>query len=183
MKNLKLFGLIAAFFCLIACGQTSTKNAQSNIPNDWKTLDESEFIIHYPDSLDLDKSGQMGMTFVLLFKQTSQQDLFRENINLIIQDLTGFKINLDEYVDISEEQIKMMITNGNIIESKRIKTDNSEYQKAIYTGTQGQFNLKFEQYYWVVRQKAYVLTLTCEINQFDKYQEVGEKIMNSFKIK
>jgi hypothetical protein len=183
MKQIKLFGLAAIFFSLIACGQTTQKNVQSEILNDWKTMDETGFTIQYPDSLELNKSGQLGMTFILLSKQTSQQDLFRENVNLIIQDLAGQNINLDKFVEISEGQIKTMITNGNIIESKRIKTSDSEFQKVIYTGTQGQFNLKFEQYYWILKQKAYVLTLTCEINQFDKYQEIGEKIMNSFKIK
>lgn len=183
MNQIKLFGLTTVFFSLIAFGQTTQKNIQSDISSDWKTIDESGFTIQYPDSLELNKSGQMGMTFILLTKQTSQQDLFRENVNLIIQDLAGQNINLDKYVEISERQIKTMITNGNIIESKRIKTSYSEFQKVIYTGVLGQFNLKFEQYYWIVKQKAYVLTLTCEINQFDKYQEIGEKIMNSFKIK
>jgi len=120
---------------------------------------------------------------ILLSKQTSQQDLFRENVNLIIQDLATYNIDLDKFVEISEGQIKTMITNGNIIESNRIKTGDSEYQKVIYTGVQGQFNHKFVQYYWIVKGKAYILTFTCEISQFDNYKEVGERIMNSFQIK
>jgi hypothetical protein len=183
MKQIGLFGLTAILLSLIACGETTQKNVESVIPAGWKTMDESGFSIQYPDSFELNKSGQMGMTFILLSKQTSPQDLFRENVNLIIQDLAGQNINLDRYVEISEGQIKTMITNGNIIDSKRIKTSDSEFQKVIFTGTQGQFNLKFEQYYWIVKQKAYVLTMTCEINQFDNYKEIGEKIMNSFRIK
>jgi hypothetical protein len=42
-----------------------------------------------------------------------------------------------------------MITNGKIIESKRIKAANSEFQRVVYTGVQGQYNLKFEQDYWI----------------------------------
>jgi len=183
MKQIKLFGVTAIFFSLIACGQTTPKNVQSDIQNDWKTIDEFNFTIQYPDSFELNNSGLMGTTFILFSKQTSQQDLFLENINLIIQDLTGLNINLNKYVEISEAQVKTLITNGNIIESKRIKMGDSEYQKVIYTGTEGQYNLKFEQYCWIIKQKAYVLTLTCELNQFDKYQAIGEKIMNSFKIK
>ena len=67
-----------------------------------------------------------------------------------------------------------MITDGNIIESKRITTEPLNYQKVIYTGKQGIYNLKFEQYYWVVDDKAYILTLTCEESQFDNYQATGE---------
>ena len=52
-----------------------------------KTIDEFNFTIQYPDSFELNNSGLMGTTFILFSKQTSQQDLFLENINLIIQDL------------------------------------------------------------------------------------------------
>lgn len=60
----------------------------------------------------------MGTRFVLYFNKATPNDLFRENINLMIQDLSGLTINLDNYVKISEEQIKTLITAGQLIESK-----------------------------------------------------------------
>jgi hypothetical protein len=92
-------------------------------------------------------------------------------------------IDLGKYVEISEGQIKTMITSGVIVESKRQKSGDYDFQKILFTGKQGIFDLKFEQYYFVDKQKAYVLTLTCEINEFDQYKETGEKILNSFKLK
>ena len=79
-----------------------------------------------------------------------------------------------------EKQI--LETEQKIIESKRITTENLNYQKVIYTGEQGMFNLKFEQYYWIVGDKAFILTLTCEESQFDNFQVKGEKVLNSFNI-
>jgi len=76
-----------------------------------------------------------------------------------------------------------MVTNSNLIESKRIKTDSDEFQKIIYTGDQGIFHLKYEQYYWVINDKAYVLTFTSEQDKFSDFKERGEKILNSFKLK
>lgn len=183
MKQLKIVTLAILVTSAFSFGQTPKENKQSGYLDNWKTIDEVEYTIQYPDSFDLNSSGQMGVNFFLLSKQISQEDLFRENINLIIQDLSGQNIDLDKFVEISEEQIKTMITNSDLIESRRIKLNNSEYQKVIYTGVQGQFNLKYEQYYWVVKSKAYILTLTCELDQFENYKEVGEIIMNSFKIK
>lgn len=182
MKQIKLSVLISLLGILIAFGQTTQKRVQADVPDHWKVINDPGYMIQYPDTFELNKQGQMGTSFILLSKQVSQQDMFRENVNLIIQDLKGQNIDLNKYVEISESQIKTMITNANIIDSKRIKTGDSEFQKVIYTGVQGQFNLKFEQYYWIVKGMAYVLTLTCELNQFDKYKEVGEKIMDSFKI-
>ena len=67
--------------------------------------------------------------------------------------------------------------------SDRKEKNEQEYQRIIYTGKQGEFNLKFEQYYWVIDEKAYVLTLTCEEDEFENYQETGETILNSFVLK
>lgn len=167
-----------------ACGKAKQ---QSDVKNEdqsrWKTLEQKDFTIQYPDSFELKTSGEMGVTFMLLSRQLSSDDLFRENINLLIQDLKGRNISLDTYVKISENQIATMIVDSDLIESKRIRNGDSKYQKVIYTGKQGAFDLKYEQYYIVENEKAYVLTLTAERNHFDAYQGIGEEIMNSFKLK
>ena len=183
MKQIQLLGLIILSISLSACGQSLQTNGGTKIENGWKALDEISYSIQYPENWELNKSGQMGMSFILLSKPTSQTDQFRENVNLLIQDLTGKNITLDKYVEISEGQIKTMITNGDLLESKRLNENKSEFQKVIYTGDQGAYKLKTEQYYWVKNEKAYVLTLTCESTQFDKYKETGEKILKSFRIK
>ena len=174
MKIIGIFILITSF---AACAQTTEKNVDG-----WKSLTENNYSIDYPDDWELNKSGQMGTNFILFSPLTSKQDQFKENVNLIIQDLTGHNLNLDKYVEISENQIKTIITDGEILENKRIKTETLKYQKVIYTGKQGIFNLKFEQYYWVVGNNAFVLTLTCEKNQFDNHKTIGEKILNSFNL-
>jgi hypothetical protein len=183
MRQLQLSVFFALILTFIACNQTTSKGVKMKTPENWRILDEPEYLIQYPDTFDLDKSGLMGMSFILLSKQTSQQDLFRENVNLLVQDLTGKNIDLDKYVEISEEQVKIMITDGNLIESKRFTNKDNEYQRLIYTGRQGQFHLKWQQKYWIENKKAFVLTLTCEESQYENYEFVGEEIMKTFKIK
>ncbi len=199
MKNLQLFGIMFLAMGLFACGQSSenqsetataetetanaTPEAQSETPEDWKTLSTDDYTISYPADWELDESGQMGTSLILYTPAKSENDQFRDNINLMTQNLTGQNVDLDKYVEISENQVKTQLKNGKIIESERITTKQPNYQKIIYTGNHGSGDLKFEQYYWVTKDKAFVLTLTCQIDQFDDYQEVGEKIMNSFSIK
>lgn len=182
MKQNYLLGLTFLFFSLITFGQTTQKNTAKATETSWKVLKETNYSIQYPQNWELNKSGQMGSTFYIFSRLTSPQDKFSENVNLIIQSLQGQKINLDKYVEISEGQIKTMITNGNLIESKRLNINGHEFQKVIYTGDQGIFKLKFEQYYWVLKGQAYILTFTCEKNQFDTYKLTGEKILNSFRL-
>jgi hypothetical protein len=183
MKTIKLIGILALITSLTACNQTEEENnIQTEILGDWKSLSENNYSINYPDNWELNKAGQMGTSFILFSPLSSKQDNFKENVNLLVQDLKGHDLDLDKYVEISEGQIKTLVMDGELIESKRITTGNLNYHKAIYTGRQGTFNLKFEQYFWVVENKAIILTLTCEEDQFDNYQIIGEKILNSFNL-
>lgn len=172
MNKLQLTGILFLISALVASGQN----------NGWNSLNEKEYSIQYPEDWELNKSGQMGTSFMLFSQITSQTDQFKENVNLIIQDLAGHNVDLNKYVEISEGQIETIITDGEIISSNRIKNKASEFQKVIYTGKQGIFNLKFEQYYWVQNEKAYVLTLTCEEDEFNDFKEIGEKVLDSFRI-
>lgn len=172
---------------IVSYGQIQAKqefaNSHLHTINNWRTLDQSSYSIQYPSNWELSQNGEMGTSFILISPLESDMDKFNENVNLLIQDLTGQNIDLDKYTEISEWQIKTMLTNFTLIESKRIKIDEEECQKLIYSVDQGIFNLKFEQYYWVINDKAFVLTFTSEKDKFADYKEIGEKILNSFILK
>ncbi len=148
----------------------------------WKTLDNKNFSIMYPATWDLNSAGLMGTKFIILSPLSNSNDKFQENVNLITQDLTGLNVPLDKYVETSENQIKTLLSNGKLLESKRISDNNSEYHILVFTGKQGIFNLKFMQYFRIINNKAYVLTYTAEINQYDKFLPIAKKIMDSFKV-
>jgi len=170
---MKLVSFIILFINFFIYSQTT----------DWKTLNNSEFSINYPKNWELNSSGQMGTRFIIFSQLTDKNDQFKENVNLIIQDLTGYDFDLNKYVELSENQIKTMITESNILINKRITKNKKEYQKIIYTGRQGVYDLKFIQYYWLENNKAYVLTFTAEVNEFTKFKKTSENILNSFKLK
>ena len=149
----------------------------------WKTFEGSNYSIQYPPDWELNQSGLMNTSFILFSPLESSDDKFRENVNLLIQDLSGKKIDLNKFTEISTEQVKTMILNSHIIENKRIKNNAGEYHKMHYSGDQGAFHLEFEQYYWVFKDKAYVLTFTCEQTKFTKFKEMAENILNSFAFK
>jgi hypothetical protein len=80
-------------------------------------------------------------------------------------------------------QVKTYVTNGKVVESKRINQKGLEFHKLIYSGTQGAFSLKTEQYYFIKGEKAFVVTFVAEENQFAKYIVIADKMLGSFKIK
>jgi len=185
MKRIQIILLLAITLNIIACGQSQVKKSENRTgeSTEWQSLSEDKFEISHPSNWEVNKSGQMGTSFILFSPLSHDSDKFKENVNLLIQDLNGHDLNLDQYVEISEGQIKTLVTNGKIISSERQKNDEQEYQKMIYTGKQGIYDLKFEQYYWVIDNKAFVLTLTCEEKEFNNYLSTGERILNSFKLK
>lgn len=183
----KILFTAAVLLTLFSCGQSTDKKEKEEVKIQriagWELLKEEDYSIQYPKDWELSQNGQMGTKFILFSALENQEDQFRENVNLISQDLGSNKVDLDQYTEISEKQIKTMLTNCTVYESKRIKGANGEYQKLIYAADQGEFRLKFEQYYWIENDKAYVLTLTCEESTFSSFKEMGEKIMNTFTLR
>jgi hypothetical protein len=178
---------VLLFLFVIACGQQKTNQETGNNENlkieGWETLNQQNYSIQYPANWKINSRGLSGTEFILLSDLKSDKDKFRENINLIIQDVTGENIDLDKYVTISEEQIRTKMKNSEIIMSTRIKNNQDEYHKIIYSGDQKTYRLTFEQYYRIYNDKVFVLTLACEKDEFADFSKVGEKILDSFKIK
>jgi PsbP-like protein len=178
--------VVPLFVSIISFGQNVKQEPgtkTTSIIKDAKTLSAERYSIQYPSDWELNQNELMGTSFILFSALETGDDLFRENVNLLIQDLSTYNMDLNQYTEISEGQVKTMITNSSLIESKRIKIGSEEYHRMIYTGDRGIFHLQFEQYYWVRNNEAYILTFTSEQDKFSRYSEIGEAILNSFVFK
>lgn len=171
------------FPVLLLAFQATGQGADKGASKKWLTLKTEEYSIQYPGDWEVDQSGNMGTKFYLFSPVTSDQDQLRENVNLLTQDLSEYKMTLDEFIELTEEQVKSMLTNGQLLQSERIKNKKGEYHKLIYSGDIEPFLLTFEQYCWVIGDTSYILTLTCETGTFEQYQKTGERILNSFKLR
>lgn len=157
--------------------------SQNTLHENWKCINDSNYSIYYPDSIELDMSPMMQSSFALFFP-VDKTDLFRTNINLLIQDLKGSHIeNLEQFAKISEKQIITLVTQGTILESKLTNINNINFYKLVFTGIQNQYFLKWAQYYAIQNHKAYILTFTSTINQFSYYEDIQNQIVSTFKIK
>ncbi|MGL6022466.1 MAG: hypothetical protein ACRC0A_05125 [Chitinophagaceae bacterium] len=172
--NIKYF-LFFYFMVSVSFSQT--------ISIDWKCINHVQYSICYPDSIELDMYPMMQSSFVLFFP-VGNKDLFRTNINLLIQDLKGSSIeNLEQFVKLSEKQIITLIKNSSILENKPIVINDIIFHKLIFTGIQNQYFLKWAQYYTIREKKAYIVTFSSTINQFAYYEKIQNEIIATFKIK
>jgi hypothetical protein len=150
---------------------------------DWETINKSAYSIQYPDSFRLEMSEKEGSEFFLFSRKTSDSDLFVENINLGTEDVRGHNISLQRYSEISLKNLFTIVPNLKIIQNETIKTDKGDFQKIVITGEQSGLDLKWQQRVFMNRNEAYVLTMTCEETQYDNYVGIGERIMDTFKLK
>lgn len=139
-----------------------------------------DFKLQYPESWELDTAGQWGAAVMLFSPIENEDDKFSENVNVLIQNLAGQNIDLEKYKQITEQQVTTLATDGNIIESSIVKTNEGEYFRIIYTMTQGIFKLKITSVCYIHNDQAYLVTFTTAFDQYDPYKKTGEEILASF---
>lgn len=144
------------------------------------TINRNGYSISYGSDLRLDETGQHGAEFSLSIPTEAVTGGFAENLNLVIQNLANMDIDLNKFVEISENQVKD--SNGILVESKRCKINGKDAHKLISEGQYNDFELKYMQYYLIENEKAYVLTYMAKKSHFDKYLDRMEAVMNSFRI-
>jgi len=146
-----------------------------------KDFNAKDYSVKYPEDWTFDTSGQMNTSFII-FSKLEQNDTFRENVNLMIQDLSGMSLDLKGYAELSLGQIKS-IKDSKILESKNLKKDALPYHEIVWKGFVTGKKLKFKQLYFVKNNKAYLVTLTCDETAYDRYEKIGTTILNSFIVK
>mgnify|MGYP000941004161 CR=1 FL=1 len=162
---------------LIVLTITSFAYSQTIKSQDLLKYISDSYKVEYPSSWRIDTSKQGGIEFAIFSPKESADDKFLENINLIIQNLSGKNIDLDKYAAISEEQIKSNAVNLKAFNMVKLKKGISNYYKLTYEMTYGNFRLFTEQYYFIRNEEAFVITFSSETG---KSKDMGEEILSSF---
>ncbi len=181
MSRIKIFTIVAIIVTAFSCVQCRGSNGGTT-PEDWTTFDKDGYSIQYPENLTMQYPGIMGASFMLFFPLESETDDFRENINLMIEDVTGIDISFDQYVELTLSNMKALLSEYNIIENERFEKDGLSFHRVIGTFSQGLLKVKSEMCCTIAGDKAYVLTFSTEQETYDDYKDVGKQIMDSFKI-
>ncbi len=179
----KYFIHIILLSVLISCQHQEKKEG-------WSSYNTPYYQIEYPDNFEFVKKGQHNEAgdkmlqqaefFLYLNDSISQlNNQFQANLNLLIQDLKGLNYTLDEFAQMSEEQVVKLIQDSEILESVPFST----YHKIKYKGKLDDRIIYFHQHYQLKNEKAFILTFSALKEDFTTYQPIIEKIFESFKVK
>jgi len=147
-----------------------------------KIFAKHNYTIEYPGTWRIDTSGAMGTDAIILSPLENETDKFSENINIMVQDLKGQKIDLEKYKQITDKQLLEMVTDYQGFESVIVKTGQKEYFSVTYAMTQNKIRLKITSICFIKNEKAYLVTFTAVFDKYDQYQPTAQSILNSFRL-
>lgn len=172
MNNTKALLFLLLTIGIVACGTND---------DDTKWVSHSEndqYSLEHPEDWKFDQTDKQT-TFSVFSEATSENDNFRDNINLVSEAIPNKNVTLDEYIELTVTNLANFLENQSKIEVT--KRDN--YQVLTYSGKTSGYDLKFEQRVWFKDGSAHILTYTSEIEEYELHKDKARKIMDSFVMK
>ena len=128
------------------------------------------------------QEGMSGTKVMFLSPRSGENDLFPENVNLIIQDISQNPITQSQFTMLIIQQIEKTITDSQIqAELSATTLAGQPANKVVYSGKQGQYDLQWNQNWTTKDNKIYIVTYAAQTENYDQYLEQAENIIVSFK--
>ncbi|MCV3216849.1 protein kinase [Plectonema radiosum NIES-515] len=137
--------------------------------------------IKYPQSWerrDID-NPITGEQVAFVSPKQSNADKFQEKLTISVEDFSG---TLEDFSDTSTKDITRHLVKAEIQKPGDTILANKSAYKLIYTGKDGENNLKSMQIFTLRGDKAYVITYTAAIDNYDDFIQTAETMIKSFEI-
>ncbi|RZM22387.1 MAG: hypothetical protein EOO88_29590 [Pedobacter sp.] len=174
MKN----SFLVTAFLLISLISRSQVSISSG--GDLMVISRNGYSIQYPATWRVDTSHAFGTDVFIASQKEGTADKFVENVNVLIQNLPPEISSLEQYVAISEQQIKNYAKDGELIRSLKVAENGHEYHVLSFYHTQNALRIRADQYYFVVGSKAYVVTFSMEKLKESEYSVIANRLLKSF---
>lgn len=164
--------------------QTSSEKQVDAVPQKgWKTLTDSLYTFQYPENWEMNYTGQMGLSFLVVSPFENDADPFGENISLVIQDRETISGSLAEYAESSVRQITDVITDGKILKNEEASIHGVTYREITYSGNQNDMDFKNTLRFYFFKGNAFILTFTCHADDYETHINDIRKVMDSLRLK
>ena len=183
MKNIAFLGVGTLVLVLLGAyiaGQISGQRDGNNAPvigaMDEYTSAAMGLHISHPKSWTIQEEGK-GVYF--LSPKENSADTMRENINVLVEDISGNTVTLQEYAVSAMEQVKTL-SNYEVVSEGKPRIGTLPAYSIVYTATIDNHSVQFQQAWTVQGKKAYLITLAASPATFPTYTRVFGRMIKSF---
>lgn len=137
--------------------------------------------IQYPESWvrqDLQNVLTKELVTFLSPEQTDT-DKFQEKLTISVEDVPS---TLDESKNSFIQEIRKNVPNVKILNADETTLANKRANQLVFTGKDGERNFKNLQVWTLSNDKAYIITYTATIEDYDKFLPAAKQMIKSFKI-
>jgi len=133
----------------------------------------------YPADWDQQVTGE-SVNF--LSKLVDGNDIFRDNVGIIVQDLSAQPgdFGMAQFEQISLDQLEANITGYSLISKKDATLDKLPARRLDYTGTLEGNTLRYVQVWTIQDRKAYIITFVGNLEEFAEKEKQLNRILDSF---
>ena len=153
-------------------------NAQNSGNAELQTKKVGEITIAFPKGYEFTENMPGGAKFGLLSPLTSEKDTFRDNVNLLIQEI-GQDIDIAEGLEPMKQQMSKYITNYVGIDAKVMDIPAGKAIRMEYLGNMGVMKIHWVQYMVSKNKKLYILSCTSEQHTYNQYEKDFANIAKS----
>lgn len=143
---------------------------------------KEKFTMRYPADWTLREDVE-GAAVIFFTPLENEFDIFKENVNIIVQEVPEKLLDLEKYTDMAIRQMKAVFKENLIpLDSSKTYLAGLPAYKFVYLGKGPEAELKIMHIWAIKKNKAYQFTYTAISSKFDLYIDDVEKMINSFKI-
>jgi len=184
---------LAALIVILVFTLTSLVGCGSNTEVDgWQDFSNEEVSFSYPPNwkpIKYKKDANMAQMIEAIFGAPVGLGEFQPNVNLMVDNFSASSPSAEDLADSAD---KMFLEKGpemGIQDYMRIRFENKALQEveagllvSEYTIVKSKNRLRNKQLIIPLENKAYILTVTSEINQWKDYESVFNEIIDSVNI-
>lgn len=159
-------------------GQVALTNAYAN--------DAYAIAIRYPDGWDKQELNQKEDTLTLLvlfLSPLAKGDAVRENVNVVVEDISKTPLSLQQYTDLGVAKERQFFEAFSLEDSADVTVAGREAHQVTYTATLKGQTLRFRQVWLLQDGNAFVWTFADTPENFSLHLPVFERMLGTLMMK
>ncbi len=149
------------------------------IPADWTTYRDSatRYLLSHP--IGWERKAAEGAMFFL--SPVEKHDVFRENVNVVIQDMSSQMMTLDEYTAFSRDQINRMGGVGKVISERKTTLAGFPAMEMVSDFTYEGSATKVKSVFFVRGKAVFLLSYTALPETYEQWEAVGSQVIETMR--